>query len=213
MLLLYNKDKAAGCIPFGLGNYPYVSYPSRPKSIAGVMKMLFPQPYNHQPYSVLQSQYADQVGKKVGKWLILSYFTKKYRSHYVVKCECGRVSTPAAYHVMHGLTSACNSCAPKKHGWIGTPTYRSWNAARNRCNNPTNKDYMNYGARGITMCERWNSFKNFLADMGEKPAGLTLDRINNNGNYEPGNCRWATYSVQNSNQRRRKSSMINSRSN
>lgn len=90
------------------------------------------------------------------------------------------------------------------HGRNGnkTPTYRSWNAMLCRCTHPTNKMYHAYGGRGITVCERWMTFANFLADMGERPAGLTLDRINNDGNYEPDNCKWATRSEQNSNTRR-----------
>ena len=130
---------------------------------------------------------------------------KKYRSYFNVVCECGEESSPAAYHVINGFTSACKFCAPKKHGHYKTSTYRVWSGARNRCFNPKNKDYKNYGARGISMCERWNKFENFLEDMGEKPINLTLDRINNEGNYEPGNCRWATLSQQRRNQRNKKS--------
>lgn len=70
-----------------------------------------------------------------------------------------------------------------------------------RCTNPNDPAYRHYGGRGITVCERWQSFENFLADMGERPEGLTLDRTDNEGNYEPGNCKWATRAQQSANRR------------
>jgi hypothetical protein len=83
-------------------------------------------------------------------------------------------------------------------------TYQTWLAMRQRCLNPKNPAYKNYGGRGITICERWASFANFLEDMGERSEGLSIERIDNNGNYEPGNCRWDTYKQQARNQRRNK---------
>jgi hypothetical protein len=77
-----------------------------------------------------------------------------------------------------------------------TPTHISWKSMLNRCLNPKADQYKQYGARGITVCERWRTFSNFLADMGERPAGMTLDRINPNGDYEPSNCRWASGKAQ-----------------
>ena len=77
-----------------------------------------------------------------------------------------------------------------------TPTYRCWTNMVARCHTPSATYYEHYTKRGITVCDRWRRFANFLADMGEKPDGLTLDRIDNDGNYEPGNCRWVTMQIQ-----------------
>lgn len=84
-----------------------------------------------------------------------------------------------------------------------TPTYEAWRGMKRRCDNPEGKVYDRYGGRGISYNPKWNSFKNFLDDMGECPSGLSLDRIDNNGNYAKENCRWATASEQNYNQRLR----------
>lgn len=99
-----------------------------------------------------------------------------------------------------------------KHGMTGTPTYNSWLAMRQRCCDSNTKQFKNYGGRGIVICDRWlKSFNDFYEDMGEKPIGLTLERINNNGNYELLNCKWATYLEQNNNARSNQSASYKGR--
>ncbi len=96
-----------------------------------------------------------------------------------------------------------------RHGMRRTRIYRIWSAMKNRCFNPKNKDYPRYGGRGIAVCERWLKFENFLADMGERPLSMSIDRIDNDGNYEPGNCRWATRMEQQNNQRKNRFFVLN----
>ena len=101
---------------------------------------------------------------------------------------------------VHGNTKHGHS---SKNGKLSL-TYISWQNMKQRCQNPNHSRFKDWGARDIKVCERWQDFTNFLADMGEKPEGLTLDRINNDGDYEPGNCRWATWKEQRRNQREAK---------
>lgn len=126
------------------------------------------------------------------------------------RCDCGNEIVTIAKVVRFGRTRSCGCFARaahaelgrknRTHGMTDAPEYTSWTAMRGRCNNPADTSYQEYGAKGVSVCERWNSFENFLADMGPRQAGTTLDRYPNRvGNYEPANCRWATAKQQTDN--------------
>lgn len=121
-------------------------------------------------------------------------------------CDCGRRVTHATSNLNSSTATSCGCLTKQKqiaarttHGWTGTSTYEIWCGIIRRCTNPKCTAYDRYGGRGISVCDRWLSFEAFLADMGERPAGRSIDRINNDGNYEPGNCRWATTAQQQAN--------------
>jgi hypothetical protein len=121
-------------------------------------------------------------------------------------CSCGQKVVVRRSRVKHGYTRSCGCLATEnlqavKHGHHGSRTYASWIAMRRRCLVTTDKDYPRWGGRGIRICPQWGEFENFLADMGERPEGTTLDRVDVDADYAPDNCRWATPSEQQRNRR------------
>lgn len=128
-------------------------------------------------------------------------------TRWLCKCECGNEVKVRTTSLNSGNTKSCG-CWHKdvhfKHGMIKDVVYKAWCSMIERCSNPNNPRYRAYGGRGIEVCKEWLKFENFYADMGNRPSGCSLDRINVNGNYEASNCRWATYKQQNRNRRNNK---------
>jgi len=161
------------------------------------------------------------VGKRFGRVVVMHVFRRTDRKYHHTAayclCDCGNEKVIALYSLKSGNSSSCGcghhdmllernqrlATHGASRGKKTTPTYQSWNSMKERCNNPNHVGYKYWGGRGIRVCDRWmNSFSDFLADMGERKKGWSLDRIDCNGNYCPENCRWIPKQEQSKNRRK-----------
>lgn len=151
----------------------------------------------------------DLIGKRFGKLEVICRTKDETRNMggWLCLCLCGNTTITQGSHLRNGHRTSCG-CSRQPNPHYKTPTYNSWDNMLGRCHKTYHEDYHLYGGRGIKVCDRWKlprgeGFRNFLADMGERPEGTTLDRKDRNGNYSPENCEWQTGSNQSYWQRKR----------
>ncbi len=169
-----------------------------------------------QPYKFIKGHHnrIDLKGQKFGRLTVIRPTNERCfgRVVWLCRCDCGAIVKIDRGNLMNGSSRSCGCLkrAPLKERRKASDyhvngersgTYICWGSMRQRCNNPKNPNYKDYGGRGIVVCERWNDYKNFLKDMGKRPEGLTLERIENDGNYEPENCKWVSMIEQGRNRR------------
>lgn len=151
----------------------------------------------------MKTKPSDLVGRRFGR-LVVSHVggPRNGKTELVCVCDCGESTLATVAHLVQGRRVSCG-CAKReghvKHGMRFSPEYSVWSDMVKRCNNPRHISYRYYGGKGISVCERWRDFSKFYEDMGSRPEGLTIDRIDGSRGYEPGNCRWATYQTQTEN--------------